>query len=184
VPDYTHLTSHKTASSHPALFFIIHCCINCAVSFYNFLNVWYIFFSVSAGLFELRTEQCCQLRVEREVRGKFCWYRSLLFKSLPTGASSPLIFNLWGGGVTRKLLTGYVKSKYIYICIYIYIYKSSSDKGWIMRARFRVSHRRPGCKEIRLRGQNLSNNYYNFQSYNFSLLKHPCSFINLYHIPI
>jgi hypothetical protein len=32
------------------------------------------------------------------------------------------------------------------------------DKHWIIRARFRVSHRRPGRKDIRLTGQNHINN--------------------------
>jgi hypothetical protein len=53
----------------------------------------------------------------------------------------------WG---KRGHLTGYVKLKKIYIF---------RDKHWIIGVRFRVNHKRPGSKDIRLTGQNHINNW-------------------------
>jgi hypothetical protein len=50
---------------------------------------------------------------------------------------------------TWKHLTGYVKSKNLLFC----------HKHWIIKTRFRVSHRTPGRKDFRLTGQNHINNW-------------------------
>jgi hypothetical protein len=52
------------------------------------------------------------------------------------------------------------------------------DKHWIIKARFKVSHGIPWCKDIRVTVQNHINNRQNILSYNFAFLKYISAFIN------
>jgi hypothetical protein len=55
-----------------------------------------------------------------------------------------------------RVLQGVCKIECIFMCTCILFL----DKHWLIWARFRVSHRRPGHKDIRLTGQNHINNWY------------------------
>jgi hypothetical protein len=78
-----------------------------------------------------------------------------------------VVFNL---GYTYPL--GHGKTSY---GVYKIEKKTFRDEHWIIRARFRVSHRRPRRKDIKF-GSAISLSL--SRSYNFASLKYICSFIN------